>query len=75
MKLHAMLVSLMFCASVNAGMKETPPVDTGFDTLRTYAVEGDTEYVIRDRLTQRCYLYRGDENELRLLEPAPCPNI
>lgn len=69
MKLLVMLVSLSLSAPVFAGLTETPPVDTGFDVLGT--IEAD--YLIKDRLTQRCYLYRGNEEELEKLEPTACP--
>lgn len=73
MKLLVMLVSLSLSAPVLAGLTETPPVDTGFDTLDAYHVEGTVEYLIKDRLSQRCYLYRGNEEELQKLEPTACP--
>lgn len=69
MKLLVMLVSLSLCAPVFAGLQPAPPVDTGFDVLGT--IEDD--YLIRDRLSQRCYLYRGNEEELEKLEPHACP--
>lgn len=74
MRLHVTLASLLLSLSVSAGIgKSIPTPDTGFTVLAYYQVEGALEYVLQDRLTQRCYLYQGDDNTVKKLEQITCP--